>query len=352
MSHPPTAVLPDLNFASIDIGSHTIRLLIARFESNQEIIPLCTERRITRLAGGFQDGEVLKDPSIRTSLEALKEYADLLKQFRVDSIACGATGVMRRARNAHDFTRLIEKLTGIRTSILSETDEAFLSAKGCLSVLPRRKERVLSFDLGGSSTELLVADPGQAEPLWSSSVFIGAATLTERYLTANQVEPPHLAQAVDAARAALSSSLSRAKSLLETASGESTPFQLVGTAGTVSTLAAMYLKMAVYEPYRINGLVLTEDWLTEAIDLLARLPLASRRSLAGLEKGREDIILGGALIVREILEGMGRTSLTVTDGGLLEGLLLDHIEKEFGGPSALISSLTWRLQKGRRPLPQ
>jgi exopolyphosphatase/guanosine-5'-triphosphate,3'-diphosphate pyrophosphatase len=331
-------------FGAIDIGSHTIRLLIAELDEDRTIRPLCIERRITRLARNFQDGETLKRPAIERSIEALRQYAALLKRFDVRSVACGATGVIRRARNSSDFLHIVEKSTGICPSILSEESEAYLSAKGSLSVLPTRQKRILAFDLGGSSTEFLLADSSQTGPLWSTSVFIGAATLTERFLTQDPPAKERIAQASNSARTALGSTLSHAKNLLNTSSGSS--LQLVGTAGTVTTLAAMHLKMDVYEPYRVNGHVLTLEWLTETIDLLAGLDLASRRSLPGLEEGREDIILGGALIVREILHGMEQSQLTVTDGGLLEGLLLDHMEQKSGCPPSLIDPLTWRLQEG------
>jgi len=331
-------------FASIDIGSHTIRLLIAELEEDETLRPLCIERRITRLAGNFQEGETLKPLGITTSIEALREYAYLLKRFRVGSLACGATGVVRRARNANDFLHMVKESTGIPASILSEESEAFLSAKGCLSVLRCRQGKILAFDLGGSSTEFLLTEPDRTEPLWSTSVFIGAATLTERFLTQDPPTLLHLAEASNDVRETIDSTLSDAKKLLAVCGERPFPFQLVGTAGTVTTLAAMYLNMEPYVPYRVNGLVLTQNWLAAIIDFLTLLPLAYRRNLPGLEEGREDIILGGALIVREILQGLGQTHLTVTDGGLLEGLLLDHVEKESGCRPALISPLTWRLQ--------
>ena len=125
---------------------------------------------------------------------------------------------------------------------------------------------------------------------------------------------------------------------------------LAGTAGTVSTLAAMHIEMERYVPYRVNGLVLTKDWLSTTVESMARMPLAQRRMIKGLEPGREDIILGGAVIVSEILACFGRDRFVVTDAGLLEGLLIDLVEKESGlggGEDAgLRTVLTWRLQKG------
>ena len=119
---------------------------------------------------------------------------------------------------------------------------------------------------------------------------------------------------------------------------------MVGTAGTVTTLAAMILEMTVYDPSRINGLILPKAWLARLIGLLAETPLEERQKLAGLEKGREAIILGGALIVDELLRGLEQVHLTVVDSGLLEGLVLALIEKEYGCPESLASALTFRWQ--------
>jgi exopolyphosphatase/guanosine-5'-triphosphate,3'-diphosphate pyrophosphatase len=203
---------------------------------------------------------------------------------------------------------------------------------------------ILSFDLGGSSTEFILIDTAHDRSLWSTSIFIGAATVTERCLPG---DPPWMSSVVhagEAVRDALSPAISELRALLEGLNIPPHALPQVGTAGTATTLAAMFLKMNVYEPSRVNGLMLTEKWLTELIDLLSEMSLAERQRLAGLEKGREGIILGGALIIREVLLGLGRVRFTVVDSGLLEGLLLALIEKEYGWPASLSSPLTFRLQ--------
>jgi exopolyphosphatase / guanosine-5'-triphosphate,3'-diphosphate pyrophosphatase len=330
-------------FASVDIGSHTIRLLIARVEQGGQVLPVTIGRRITQLARNFSEGETLKTESIDASIAVLKEYASLIRRNRVKAVTCGATGVIRRARNADEFLRRVERETGILPSILSEEAEAFHAAKGILSGLPQKERFVLSFDLGGSSTELLLINTSHGASLWSTSIFIGAATITERLLRGDPPEIPAIAKASEAIRDALRPTLLQLEALLKDFNIPFHALQLVGTAGTVTTLAAMLLKMDVYEPSRINGMFLTEAWLTPVIDILSLMPRAERRRLAGLESGREGIILGGALIVRELLRGLQQSSLTVVDSGLLEGLALALIEKECGQPSGLSSSLTYRL---------
>ncbi len=334
----------DRRFASIDIGSHTLRLLIVQVGNNREVFPLHLDRRITRLARDFSRCETLKEESMAESITVLGEFCTLLRHHQVGAVACGATGVLRRAGNAAEFLHRIEETNGLLPSILSEETEAFLSAKGVLSGLPRTERHVLSFDLGGSSTELMLIEASAARSLWSTSVFIGAATVTERFLPGDPPAGSSIIRARQAIREALDPALLQLRAVLKDHYLPLQALQVVGTAGTATTLAAMILEMTVYDPSRINGLILPKSWLARLIGLLAETPLEERQKLAGLEKGREGIILGGALIVDELLRGLEQVHLTVVDSGLLEGLVLALIEKEYGCPESLASSLTFRWQ--------
>ena len=301
-------------FAAIDAGSHTIRLLIAAVEENRGISPLRVERRITRLARGFQDGKTLQEAEMRNSIAVFREYASLLKEYRAGRVVCGATGVIRRAANGEQFLQDVREATGIQALILSEESEALLSMKGVRSVLDSRKELLLTFDLGGGSTEFVLVDTTGAGSLWSTSISTGAATVTERWLTGDPPDAAALAGAVDAIRDALSPALCEVRNFLRE-NPASLPLRIVGTAGTATTLAAMVLQLTEYRPFRVNGSILRIEWLDETIALLSRSTLETRRGIPGLEPGREDIILGGALIVREIVKGLGRESLTINRRG-------------------------------------
>ncbi len=333
-------------FASIDIGSHTSRMLVAQ-KSGTQLVPVRVERRVTRLARDFSDAGIITEEAQQRNIAALKEYISILREFRTAGIACGATGVVRRAKNSRAVMERITSETGIECKILSEQTEAILSAKGVLSVLPQTSEDLLTFDIGGGSTEFLLTLWSMDNAIRSASRPLGAATLSEAYLGD---DPPGAVAVEQAALAAGNEIISAKEQLYENLNNAGImPFsklQLAGTAGTVATLAAMYMKMERYVPYRVNGLLLTKDWLSRTIESLAQMPLAQRRLIAGLEPGREDIILGGAVIVSEILSCFGRDSFIVTDAGLLEGILIDLAEKESGLSAGLRTGLTWRLQKG------
>ena len=338
-------------FAGLDIGSHTTRMLIAQ-KNGTQLVPVLTERRVTRLALNFQDFDAITEEAQHRNISAMKELMSILRRYQVGKIACGATGVVRRAKNSGAVIAAIAAETGVQCRILSEKTEAILSAKGILSVLPETRGDLLTFDIGGGSTEFLLALRGVQNAVSSASRPVGAATLSEAYLRG---DPPGAESVARAALWARNEIMSAKEQIYQNvrSAGIITPAgepRLAGTAGTVTTLAAMYIKMERYVPYRVNGLVLTKDWLCSTIESMAQMPLAQRRLIAGLEPGREDIILGGAVIVSEILSCFGRDRFIVTDAGLLEGLLLDLIEKESGlgggEDPALRTVLTWRLQKG------
>lgn len=334
-------------FAAIDIGSHTTRMLIAVKEGSN-ISPVRAERRVTRLARGFQGSWELAPAAEGRNLSALREYATVLSGQGIERIACGATGVVRRARNSGAVLDRIARETGIRVEVLSEDAEAVLSAKGILSVLPRCGGNILAFDIGGGSTEFSLVTRGGLRPAWTSSRPVGAATLTEKYLAC---DPPGTA-ALEHATVSARMEILAAREHMHANLAQNgimkfqDPILLAGTAGTVTTLAAMHLGMTRYEPYRINGVELTAGWVASLVESLARASLEERKRIPGLEPGREDIILGGAVIVGQILACFGAERFTATDAGLLEGLLLDLVEREFSLPRGLTTGLTWRPQKG------
>ncbi|MHC1726774.1 MAG: hypothetical protein AB9866_12320 [Syntrophobacteraceae bacterium] len=339
-------------FAGIDIGSHTTRMLVVRKEGN-ELLPMRTERRVTRLAHGFQDAHAVSEEAQERNISAMQEYAVLLRELEVEHIACGATGVVRRAQNAAAILDRVAGETGIKGMILSEETEAFLSTKGMMSVLPEPGEKnLLAFDIGGGSTEFLLVLSGDSSPVWISSRPIGAATITESYLAGDPPGDESVRQAIISSREKILSAREQMYATMTDAGiiPNSLQLQLAGTAGTVSTLAAMYLEMDRYVPYRVNGVELSQEWLSGMIRLLSAMPLAGRRLIKGLEPGREEIILGGAIITSEILACFKEERFAVTDAGLLEGLLLELVEEEAGlsvpGFPSLRTSLTWRLQKG------
>ncbi|MEJ5348807.1 MAG: hypothetical protein WHS46_08985 [Desulfosoma sp.] len=329
-------------YAAVDIGSHTVRLLVAEWHADGKLYPLHNERHVTRLAQGFLENGLLTDRAMERTAAVLSDIAVHLQNFSPRAVRCGATGVVRKASNGFDFIRRVQAMAPWKVSILTEAEEAALSLQGMLSVLQPENDLVVCFDLGGSSTELALVDRHSPWPLWIGSVFLGAATLTETYFQEAPVSMEQVHQAARHARRVLQPAVESIFETLQKASLSGKKWTVAGTAGTVTTLAAMEARMDTYVPYRINNRTLTKAWIAETVRFLASLSLEARRGLVGLEPGREDIILGGVVIVKEILDCFGAFHMLVSDAGLLEGLLLDLLQGA-ATQSGVSPQWVWRL---------
>ena len=300
--------------ASIDVGSNTIRLLIAESAVAAPPRPYYLERRITRLGENFMQQRMLQPPAMERSIAALQEFVELMERSGVLHYSAGATAVVREAKNAQYFLDLVRSQTGLQVRILNGSEEAKLSLLGVASVISNNRAPMAVFDIGGGSTELIRKSGGEIDSVQSSSLPLGVVHLTERFL---QADPPGYESCVQLRRYV--SGVLKKLPVPE----DSSDMIWVGTAGTVTTLASMWLELKEYEPNKINGTVLKKPWLADLCYRLADMEIAQRKHLPGLEPGREDIILAGGLVTLELMNTFGLVEFIVSDAGLLEGLFLD-----------------------------
>ncbi len=304
----------ELIAASIDIGTHTTRLLIAYLKEGR-LIPVLTKRTVTKLGFYLKKGQMTSE-GIEKLVKVLKEYKKDIQAYKVKNYRAVGTAVLRKALNSAFITQIIEEKTGIKIDVIDGETEAFLTAKGVMSTLDIAQESVLIADIGGGSTELVCL----GQNAFYKSLPLGASWLTQEFLKSD----PPLSKEIEAA-------YNTAKDVII----RKLPFYqplvtLIGTAGTVSTLAAIDLEMHVYQPALINGHKLTLSRIKEIFNLLATRPAVERLKITGLEKGREQIILGGTIIVLALLEVFKKDELLVSEGGLLEGILVDFLEQKTG----------------------
>ncbi|MGD9338868.1 MAG: Ppx/GppA phosphatase family protein [Syntrophobacterales bacterium] len=300
--------------ASIDLGSNTLRLLIAEPTVSAPLSPIQVERRITRLGEHFLPSRTLQAAAMERSIVALREFVDLMGQRGVSEYLAGATAVVREASNGDQFLDMVRERTGLGVRLLSGSEEAQLSLLGVSSIIPSSETPMAIFDIGGGSTELIWKSPQEGSAVESLSTPVGVVHLTETFL---REDPPDSNSCAEL-RQHVSGILAR---LTLPATLQNTLW--VGTAGTVTTLASMHLGLREYDPGLINGTVLKRSWLLEVCNDLANMPIAERKKIPGLEPGREDIILAGALVTLELMDTFDFSEFTVSDAGLLEGLFLD-----------------------------
>lgn len=293
--------------AAIDVGSNSVRMLLRRPDRDLDQY----FRQVTRLAGDFNPQSGLNPQSMARTLRALERFARVLGRYQVEKVVTVGTAALRHAVNSFEFIEKVRKQTGLRIEIIDGEREAGLSCRGILSVLKPAPQRALLFDIGGGSTELILVEDGKIHS--QQSVPLGVVRLLETF--------PDSDERLTAIRQGLSS-------LVENLSWKrwqqvGGPIELVGTAGTVTTLAALKLKMEKYDGQLVNNLILERSWLEHITRTLSGLPLDKRTALPGMEEGRADIIIPGLQLVDTLLDISGCDRLRVADAGLLEGLLFE-----------------------------
>lgn len=302
--------------AGIDIGTNTLRLLIAETDC-KKLREIYSDRRITRLGRDMQiNGRISPEAEAR-SMDALAHFAEEIKRHGVAEVAAVGTSALRMALNAAVFLDRVKKRTGIEIKVIDGEDEALLTLKGVAAALGGCLGSKMVIDIGGGSTEIILT--GNSAAFRTYSLQLGAVYLTERYL---RHDPP-LHDELNDVRVTVRNSLSVIDSMLSL----DRPAGLIGTAGTITTFAAMDQGLEHYDPAKINNYILTRDALDRMVLQLASMPVSERRGIRGLEPGREDIILTGGVIAQEIVHRYGYESIIVSDWGLREGIVLDLCER-------------------------
>jgi exopolyphosphatase/guanosine-5'-triphosphate,3'-diphosphate pyrophosphatase len=294
--------------ASIDLGTNTARLLIGHCADGK--IERChISRKITRLGGGFCRQKGLSSEAEQRTITALQDFAADLQRFNVSRLKAVATSAVRDAANRDSFCRQVKERTGIDLEVISGEQEGRLTLKGVLSGLDVIPETLVVFDVGGGSTEYTIANGDKI--LFSSSLPLGVVRLTEGKGTVAAMgdkierELDTLLEAVDSA--GLVSRLAEAT--------------LVATAGTATTLAAIDLGLDDYDYRKVNNHIMSKAAIDSIFTRLLPLTNVQKLAIAGMEPGREDLIIAGSLLTMKSMEKMGIEMVKVSDFGLLEGVL-------------------------------
>ncbi|WP_432822952.1 exopolyphosphatase [Trichloromonas sp.] len=295
--------------AAVDVGTNTVRLLLGEVTGGR-LTPVRYERSITRLGGGFQAEKGLAPESMERTLLALRGFVELLTKFNISSVRAVGTQALRQSVNGQGFVARVQAELDLPLQIIDGGEEARLSARGVAEGLFPKPERYLVFDIGGGSTEFVYCENN--EILFSRSYPLGVVRLAESCHTLDEVRI-EIERQLDCFTHDMSAS---------GVSIDAKEYVLVGTAGTVTTLAAMDLEMVSYDWRKINNHRLERQKVHTLIELLLPLSPAEREQLPGMEKGRGDLIVPGLFIVSAIMRRLHQPRLAISDFGLLEGALL------------------------------
>jgi len=280
---------------------------------------LAREMRITRLGQGVDAKRRLAQDSIDRTLSVLREYRQAMDRLDVGRVRVVATSAVRDASNADAFMAGAAAITGTTPELLSGEEEGRLSFAGATARLPRERtdpEPVLVVDIGGGSTEFSIGFPtaGVPRPAVSTrSLDIGCVRVSERFL---RHDPPRTDE-LEEARRFVETEVRSVRSALP-ALGPTA--RLIGLAGTVSSLASLEYAVREYDRSRIHHAVLQREAVDRWLHVLAAEPASERKARAGMAEGREDVIVGGVLILAVTMAQFGFDQCLVSEDDILDGL--------------------------------
>lgn len=342
-----------LVFAALDLGTNNCRLLIVR-KQHDGFKVIDAFSRIVRLGEGVERYGRLSDLGITRALEALSVCAEKLARYDNYRLRAIATEACRRAVNGQEFIERVRLETGLNLSIITPEDEARLAVAGCSPLTDPKAEQILVFDIGGGSTEMIWIDlrgtpPGKRKsllmaiapaPTWRDlsdrsraaaayisswvSLPVGVATLEEKFIRIHDDRKRFEAMTQYVGALIEDHMVNHpppTQKLLDS-------MQMMGTSGTITTLAGVHLELEHYSRSRVDGLWLQTNAVNRVIDRLLDLNSYERAHMPCIGEERAELILSGSAILRAIMNAWPTDKVRIADRGLREGLIYSMLEAD------------------------
>jgi len=300
--------------AAVDCGTNSLRLLLADVDPGRaELTDVIRRMEIVRLGQGVDETGRLAPEALARTMAVLREYADIIARSGAQAVRMVATSATRDADNATEFVRLVKEVLDVAPEVLTGDEEAVLSFTGATAELAAGPDPgpFLVADIGGGSTEFVLGEAGRP-PAHSISVNVGCVRMTERHLHG---DPPSEAE-VAAAVADIDAALEEVAAAVPVEEART----LIGLAGSVTTVAAIAMRLPAYDAARIHhARVAAADVRAVTRGLLAQTR-AERAAIGVMHPGRVDVIGGGALILDRLMRRFGFAEVLVSEHDILDGM--------------------------------
>jgi exopolyphosphatase/guanosine-5'-triphosphate,3'-diphosphate pyrophosphatase len=298
-----------MRVAGIDCGTNSVRLLVADVEDGS-LRDVHREMRIVRLGQDVDRTGRFAPEALERVRAALTDYAATIREAGVERVRFVATSATRDVANRGEFTALVHGILGVQPEVVTGRQEAALSYAGAAGVRPGGGPLLVA-DVGGGSTELVRGGDGE---LRAYSMDVGAVRMTERHLA----DDPPAPEQVRAVETDVRSALQAARAAVPLDAG----VPLVGVAGTVTTVVAMALGLDSYRPEVLHGAEIAAADVRAVTARLLAMDRDERAAVPVIHPGRVDVITGGAIVLRTLMDEIGAASLTASEHDILDGIVL------------------------------
>lgn len=302
-----------VKIASIDLGTNTALLLIARVEKDK-VIPLHNAQIILRLGRNIDASGLIQKEVFDKVLNAIIEFKTIAENFNVDKIIAIGTSALRDAKNGDQLIEFIYQKTGIKIRVISGEEEARLTYFGAVSGLDHKilNSKITVIDIGGGSTEIINGLGFEIKNL--ASLNIGTVRITEKFFK----HFPPLEEEIKYARDFINNEFEKINDKFDFA--DST---LVGVAATVTTIAAYDLRLETYDGEKVNMHEMRFETIDEIYNKFKKLSIDEIKKIPQISKGREDVIFAGILILRDFMKKFKFDIIIASDRGVRYGAILE-----------------------------
>lgn len=303
-----------MKIGMIDIGTNSMRLLIADYKNNK-IQNRKKYINTTRIGQGVDKEGYITKNTIERNLKALKEFSDKCNEENCQKVYCMGTSALRDSKNGQDFVREAKKLTGIDVNIICGEEESSLGFIGVLQGIQKDKnEDILVIDIGGGSTEFIVGNEKGIK--FCKSENVGALRMTERFITTDPISNEEFNAMVAFIEKTISTTINKLKTINIS--------KIIGIGGTITSLSAMNQKLEIYSMEKIHNSVVTKKDLEKILQNLKIMTLNDKKTLKGLQPKRADIITTGVKILHIVMEKLEFDKIMISEYDNLEGLICQN----------------------------
>lgn len=315
----PTQIVDGQILAAIDLGTNSLHMVVVRIEPTLPTFTIIArEKEPVRLGDRDLASGNLKPEVMERAIATLSRFQEIAKTHNADTTIAVATSAVREAPNGKEFLQQVDELLGLKVDLISGQEEARRIYLGVLSGMEFNNQPHAIIDIGGGSTELILGDSHEAKSLTSTKV--GAVRLTHERITTDPISDREFAYLQAYVRGALERATEEL--LMHHTPGET--LRLVGTAGTIETLATIHARDKLgITPSPLTGYQLSLKDLQDIVNRLRKLNYAERAATPGISESRAEIILAGAVILQAAMTLLGAESITVCERSLREGIIVN-----------------------------
>ena len=306
-----------MKIGTIDIGTNSMRLLIADYE-NKIIKNRKKYINTTRIGQGVDQEGYITEEALERNLKALKEFADKCVEENCEKVYCMGTSALRDSKNGKEFVDRAKELTNIDVKIICGEEESNLGFLGVLEGAGGDKSKdILVLDIGGGSTEFIV---GNEEGIkFCKSENVGALRMTEKFITTDPISDEEFNNMSMFIEDTISSTIDKIKDINIS--------KLVGIGGAITSLSAMNQQLEVYSMEKVHNSVVSKKDLEKILQNLKKMTLSDKKTIKGLQPKRADIITAGVKILHIIMEKLEIEEIMISEYDNLEGLICQNSKK-------------------------